>query len=148
MPLYELVYILSTKIQRAQQGKVMAGIATDILTRGGVVRRLSNEGVCSLSYPMKRFGVKYRKGRYVHMLFDVSPEALHITVDNIVRKRAEVFRWMVFNRSTGHYTSALTNPLIQDRAMDLTEDLLQLETKRLAEAQKSGVETEGKAVEV
>ena len=57
MPLYEMVYILSTKVPRAQQSAVMSGIARDILAQGGVIRQLSNEGICQMQYTMRRFGV-------------------------------------------------------------------------------------------
>eukprot|EP00667_Euglena_gracilis_P030457 EG_transcript_42153 len=136
MPLYELVYLLSTKVDRARQAKVMASIASDVLTRGGVVRTLANEGICTMQAPMRRFGVKYEKGRYVHMVFDASPESLQELEDTITRKRPEVFRWLVTRKALGRYQRTLQNPLLEDRCMDVATDLHLIDLKQRMKAER------------
>eukprot|EP00670_Eutreptiella_braarudii_P027723 CAMPEP_0174385176 /NCGR_PEP_ID=MMETSP0811_2-20130205/126423_1 /TAXON_ID=73025 ORGANISM="Eutreptiella gymnastica-like, Strain CCMP1594" /NCGR_SAMPLE_ID=MMETSP0811_2 /ASSEMBLY_ACC=CAM_ASM_000667 /LENGTH=144 /DNA_ID=CAMNT_0015539403 /DNA_START=36 /DNA_END=470 /DNA_ORIENTATION=+ len=138
MPLYEMVYILSTKVPRAQQSAVMSGIARDILAQGGVIRQLSNEGICQMQYTMRRFGVAHRRGRFVSMLFDASPLTVFMAEQKMARKIGEVFRWRIFRRDQGSYRNQLGNPLDQDTPMDLTRDLEEIERKQQEILEKDG----------
>jgi len=120
MPLYELVYLLSLKVDKARQAAVMVAVAKDVLSRSGVVRKLSNEGICEMQYRMARHGVSHDKGRYVHMLFDASSDVVEELTDTIGRTRPEIFRWVVTLRGND-VRSTLSNP--EDVPMDFQTDV-------------------------
>eukprot|EP01012_Entosiphon_sulcatum_P036441 TRINITY_DN4646_c0_g1_i1.p1 TRINITY_DN4646_c0_g1~~TRINITY_DN4646_c0_g1_i1.p1 ORF type:complete len:111 (+),score=20.73 TRINITY_DN4646_c0_g1_i1:228-560(+) len=94
MPLYEVTYLLRPFLRKAEIASTMRETAKVVMDNGGVVRRISNEGICRVSHPIGN----ERAARYVTMLFDASdPEQ----VRRLLATNNQVLRHIVLLRSNG-----------------------------------------------
>jgi ribosomal protein S6 len=97
MPLYELIYFIRPNASLAEVANCMKLKANIVFNNGGVIRRLDNQGILPLAYPMFRHREKHFKGRWIIMLFDGSPKCVtelnqHIGAD------MNVFRWVFYKQ--------------------------------------------------
>ena len=76
MPLYELLIITSTKIEKPRLAALMKTVANQVLKNDGVVRKFEDLKTRQLPYTMSSHQNLYHHGYFWSMTFDIKPSAL------------------------------------------------------------------------
>ncbi|KAL0480333.1 ribosomal protein S6 [Acrasis kona] len=97
MPLYELIYFVSSRATLPTVAQCMRSKAEIVFKHGGVIRRYENMGILPLAYPMYRHREKHFKGRWVTMLFDGSNRLLS-ELNQHIGEDKDVFRWVFYKQ--------------------------------------------------
>ncbi len=97
MPLYELIYFVKPRASLTEVAQCMKLKANIVFKNGGVIRKLENQGIMPLAYPMFRHREKHFKGRWVVMLFDGSPKCVN-ELNNHIGSDQNVFRWVFYKQ--------------------------------------------------
>lgn len=89
MPYYENVFIARQDISASQVDSLVEGFTGALEKMGGKVEKTEYWGLRNLAYKIK----KNRKGHYVLMNLDASPEAVQ-EVERLMRINEDVLRYM------------------------------------------------------
>ena len=89
MPLYECVLIARNDVTQQQVDTIADGIAEQLGTDGGEVKKREYWGLRSLAYRVK----KNRKGHYMLLGMDAKPAFIH-EMERLLRLNEDVLRFM------------------------------------------------------
>ncbi len=89
MPCYQLVVFAKPDASPERLAELFRSIARVVYREQGQFRFLENFGVRPLAWPIRKAGTKYEEVRWVHCLYDCSPEVLG-TIESVVRSDRDV----------------------------------------------------------
>eukprot|EP00835_Amoeboradix_gromovi_P001479 NODE_67_length_23829_cov_0.557059.p18 type:complete len:109 gc:universal NODE_67_length_23829_cov_0.557059:6643-6317(-) len=76
MPLYELLVISKINIDKSKIASLIKNLATQVIKKKGVVRKLDDLRTRELPYTMRSHQQAYQHGFYWAMTFDINPNEL------------------------------------------------------------------------
>ncbi|KAK3245396.1 28S ribosomal protein S6, mitochondrial [Cymbomonas tetramitiformis] len=98
MPLYELMYMVKPAVKLPQLFEFARQAGKEVISKGGVITKITSYGRPALAYPIKKPGARYEEAHIMQMNFMLNSKELK-EIRHTLSTDERILRWMILKHS-------------------------------------------------